>query len=170
VITIDVYKNLVSVLKKYYDARLNDVGSVVSYIRKRKEMFRSTNKIISLGISSVTGTFTVGEKIQYINNGSIVASAFITYIDTDAGIITAQHVTGSFSAGNTIVGRDSGATTTVSSQTLMQQLISDVEVPYWTAVTAYDYETEKNSNSRQIVLIDNTLKGTIENQLTKALG
>lgn len=169
ILTIDQYNSLVGAIKKYFDPNLNQYGEIVSYVRKRKDMVRSTNKVINLAVSDVS-SFTQGERIQYINNGTIAAAASISNIDTDNNILTVQHVTGSFSAGNTIVGYDSAATTDVVSSTLMQQLISDVESIYWSAVTAYDEEVEKNNASKQIVLIDNMLKSAVENQLAKALG
>lgn len=162
------YNSLNQNVKKYYDPILNEYGIVDGYRRKQKEMIRSTNKIISLTVSSVNGTFNVGEKITYTSGGNISAYAFVTYVD--ATTITAQHVWGSFSAGNTVVGSDSAATATVSSQTLLQQLISDIEYPFWEAVSMYDYEHELNQKKKNILLIDNQFKSAINNEMKRVMG
>lgn len=169
-LTVDAYNNLPGTVKKYYDPTINEYGDVVSYVRKRKDMIRSTNKVINLTVSGDVSGFANGERVRYINNGSISASASICNIDVANNILTLQHVTGSFSAGNIIVGYDTNATATVTATTLMRQLISDVEAVYWSAVTAYDEEVEKNSASKEIVLIDNMLKSSVENELAKVLG
>lgn len=169
-LTIDAYSKLPGVTKKYYDPKLDQYGNVMSYIRKRKDMIRSTNKVINLAVTNSAASYIIGEVIQYISNGSIVASATVSAIDDVNDILIVQHVTGSFAQGNVVVGYDSGTISTVISSTLMQQLISDVEAKYWAPVTSYDVEVEKNSASKEIVLIDNILKASVENQLAKVLG
>jgi Base plate wedge protein 53 len=169
ILTIAQYNSLVEVLKQYWDPVTDQYGTVNKYMRKKKDMYRSTNKIIYLNVSSTTG-FYLSEVIRYINNGGIVASAVITYIDTDNNIITAQHVTGQFSQGNSITGYDSKATTIVQSQTLLQQTISDVEAIYWAPVSAYDRAHELNQSKKNIRLIDNQLATAVENQIVRVFG
>jgi hypothetical protein len=115
----------------------------------------------------MNGSFTVGEKINYISGGNLVSYGFVTYADTSS--VTIQHVYGSFSAGNSLVGYDSGATATVISTTLLQQLISDIEYPYWAAVNAYEYEQELNQKKKNILLVDNQLKSSVENEMQRVM-
>ena len=43
------------------------------------------------------------------------------------------------------------------------------ESSYWTAVTAYDFELEKNTDKKSIKLIDNRFKFNIENELKRVM-
>ena len=49
-------------------------------------------------------------------------------------------------------------------------MISPEEIPYWTAVSVYDANYNKNQSKKNIQLIDNQLASSVENQLVKVFG
>lgn len=160
-LTTDQYDALQDNLKKFYNPVLDSNLFVAHYERKKKDLSVSTNKVVSLGVTNGSG-FKLDEKIKFGSN-----SGFVTYLD--ATTITIHHVTGSFANGNVIVGEDSGASATVSSVWTLIENIPSNEIPYWTSVSYYDYEIEKNYRNKEIKLIDNRYKQTILGELKRTM-
>jgi len=145
-LTVAQFNSLGDGTQKYFDPVLDNVLNVAKYVRKRDDDMMVTNKVQSVTISSVTGTFTVGEEVQ--TNGTNYA--FVTYVGT--GVITVQHVTGTLSG--TITGQESGATATVGTVTTIAQPIQATDAAFWSPVTFLEYEQELNEAKKAIKLLD----------------
>lgn len=145
-LTVAQYNSLGDGTQKYFDPVLDNVLNVAKYVRKRDDDMMITNKVQSVTISSVTGTFTVGEEVQ--TNASNYA--FVTYVGTSS--ITVQHVTGTLSG--TITGQESGATATVGTVTTIAQPIQATDAAFWSPVTFLEYEQELNEAKKAIKLLD----------------
>ena len=160
-ITPSQFNSLANGTQKYYEPVLDNVLNVARYVRKRHDDLISTNKIQSIAISSVTGTFKVGEEIQ--TNGTNYA--FVTYVGTNS--ITVQHITGTLSG--TIRGQESGATATVGSITTLLQPISAVDAPFWSPVTFLEYEQDINEAKKNIKLLDVRYTSQAVNDLKRTM-
>lgn len=145
-LTVAQYNSLGDGTQKYFDPVLDNVLNVAKYVRKRDDDMMITNKVQSVTISSVTGTFTVGEEVQT----NATNYAFVTYVGTSS--ITVQHVTGTLSG--TIAGQESGATATVGTVTTIAQPIPATDAAFWSPVTFLEYEQELNEAKKAIKLLD----------------
>lgn len=160
-LTPSQFTSLNNATQKYYEPVLDNVLNVSKYVRKRDDDIISTNKIITFDISSVSGTFVVGEEVQ--TNGTNYA--FVTYANTTQ--MSCQHVNGTLSS--TITGQQSGATATVGTVTTIAQTLASTEVSFWSPVTFLEYEREVNEGKKAIKLLDARYKGQAENDLKRTM-
>jgi hypothetical protein len=170
-ITPSQFNSLANGTQKYYEPVLDNVLNVARYVRKRDDDIIATNKIQSVAISSVTGTFKVGEEVQ--TNGTNYA--FITYVGATS--ITVQHITGTLSG--TITGQESGATATIPTilinnvpqpdVTTLTQPISAVDAPFWSPVTFLEYEQDLNEAKKVIKLLDVRYTSQAVNDLKRTM-
>lgn len=160
-ITPTQFNSLANGTQKYYEPILDNVLNVARYVRKRHDDIIATNKIQSIAISSVTGTFKVGEEVQ--TNGTNYA--FVTHVSNTA--LTVQHITGTLSG--TITGQESGATATVGTITTILQPISAVDAPFWSPVTFLEYEQDLNEAKKVIKLLDVRYTSQAVNDLKRTM-
>ena len=160
-LTVSQFNALASSYKKYYEPVLDNVLNVAKYVRKRRDETVATNKIISAAISSVTGTFVIGEEIKV--NGTNYA--FCTY--ASATSLTMQHVIGTISG--TVTGQVSGATATIGSVTVLSETVASQDNSFWSPVTLLEYEEELNEAKKQIKLLDVRYASQAESDLRRVM-
>jgi hypothetical protein len=170
-LTVAQFDALASSYKKYYEPVLDNVLNVAKYVRKRRDETVATNKIVSAAISSVTGTFKVGEEIRV--NGTNYA--FCTYVSATA--LTLQHVVGTLSG--TVTGQESGATATIPLRLVNDVLVPDVtplketlaaqDNSFWSPVTFLEYEQELNEAKKQIKLLDVRFASQADSDLRRVM-
>lgn len=160
-ITPSQFNSLANGTQKYYEPVLDNVLNVAKYVRKRHDDLIATNKMQSVAISSVTGTFKVGEEVQ--TNGTNYA--FVTYVGDTS--LTIQHVTGTIAT--SITGQESGATATVGTVTTLAQPISAVDAPFWSPVTFLEYEQDLNEAKKVIKLLDVRYTSQAVNDLKRTM-
>jgi hypothetical protein len=155
--------------KKYFSPVLDVNLKVHSYKRKAKDLIASTNVIITIQLNS-NAEFTIGEIIK-----TDTGEATVTF--SEGSIVTCQHVTGTFESSQTVVGQTSKNTATIRVPQANEQSVTIVsrnspleEYTYWEPVNAYQYEYELNEDKRDIKLIDNRYKQTINNELKRVFG
>lgn len=160
------FKDLPIRHKKYWSPFLDQYGSVAGYQRNRTEISLNTNRIVQLNFNS-TAPFTVGEKIS-INSTTY---GYCTFSDSTKAMI--QHITGDFESltvvGQTIIGDQSGTTTSLDSAIVVSSTDAWTDAVYWEAVTFFDYEMELNERKKDIKLINNLYTTQIENELRRAM-
>ena len=66
-----------------------------------------------------------------------------------------KNIDGSFTANDTVTGEKNGETQTVTATNLVYEAISNNEGVFWSPVTYYDIEEEKNAYNRTILILDN---------------
>lgn len=162
--------------KKYYQPVLGQFN-VVGYERSETDFIVSTNKIETLDLVSVSGTFIKDEIVEKVND----TSTFAEISAANSSNIIIQHIRGNFSANTnyTIVGEESGATATVNAasfqvlQNVIPRNIGD-DIPedqqfneqvYYSPVSFYDYEEQLNEQRREIFLVDNSYSSQLNEQL-----
>ena len=161
--------NTTANVKKYWEPNVDEYNKIISYKRKKLSLITTTNQVISLPIANTNGTFTIGEDLYQQDNGVITSSGSI--LTANSSIITAQHITGTFSTTRTIIGADSSANTTLTaSSTLLKENIPSIELSYWYPVSFYDYEDELNESRKEIKLIDSQYASMAENNLISLMG
>lgn len=162
-ISVSQYSALIPRFMKYYEPVLDAYGVIMQYRRKSDLDVTNTNKIVTLSLATVNGNLTVGEEVQV--NGTNYA--FVTLVDGNT--ITCQHVNGTFSSGNRITGKESGATATVVSSTTLIETIAFTDADYWEAISYYDYERELNEDKKKVSLLDVRYKSQAELELKRLM-
>ena len=160
-ITPATFNALGNSTQKYYEPVLDNVLNVAKYVRKRHDDKIETNKIITFDISSVSGTFTVGEEVQ--TNGTNYA--FVTFANTTH--MSCKHVNGTLSS--TITGQQSNATATVGTVTTISETIASTESTFWSPVTYLEHEQDLNEAKKAIKLLDPRYKAQAENDLKRMM-
>lgn len=160
-LSVTQYDALASSYKKYYEPVLDNVLNVAKYVRKRRDETVATNKIISATISSVTGTFKVGEEIRVDGTNY----AFSTYVSATS--LTMQHVMGTIAG--TVTGQESGATATIGTVTTLSETLAAQDNSFWAPVTFLEYEQELNEAKKQIKLLDVRYASQAESDLRRVM-
>jgi len=173
------YDSLPVQVKKYWNNVASYNNITYSYVRKQEDLYATTNRIVLIPYTPGIGSFVIGETISQPYNASLTSTAVITNIDTVNHVLTVKHYIGAFIAGPTVTGSTSGATATLAANiiddiianggnNLQRNFTADEDI-YWTPITVYDYEWQKNNDKRNIVLIDKTKSNDIANQVKKLL-
>lgn len=160
-LTVQQFEALASSYKKYYEPVLDNVLNVSKYVRKRRDETVATNKIISATISSVTGTFKVGEEIRVDGTNY----AFATYVSATS--LTMQHVIGTISG--TVTGQESGASATIGTVTTLSETLAVQDNAFWSPVTFLEYEQDLNEAKKQIRLLDIRFASQAESDLRRIM-
>jgi hypothetical protein len=169
-LTVAGYAALSDGQKKYWDAIVSDQNAVVGYERKKVDVSSSTNKIESISLTSAVSTaLTVGERIIRDDDSSSVA--FVSWANTSAFNI--KHVTGDFSSNSTYTatGQTSGITVTANgdSHSVLKTVIPTDELTYYTQVTAYQDEFEKNEAKKNIDVLQKSYANKLQSDLKEVL-
>jgi len=166
VISVNAFNNIGAGTQKYWTPLLDYNLNVQGYARKRDDQILNTNRIGTLNISSVTGTFKVGEEIQLQSDSTIYATC--TYADSST--LTIQHINGIFTSGNIIFGKESGARATISlAYNYVATTAAYDDSNYWSPVSYYDYELDLNDKKKEIVLMDAMQAGRAEQELIRVM-
>lgn len=158
-IPTNLYDSMTMDIKKYYKPVLSNTNQIMGYVRRQDDWIRSTNKIIQLTVQSEEAPFYATDQI--IRQTSTNARATVVQLDNDKLIV--QHVFGDFEVG--VLDELS----TITDIKVLSQVIPDEEAPFWTPVSAYDYEAENNSLRRYISLIKSSYLPDVDKLLTQQL-
>lgn len=144
------YDSLQPEIKKYWKPRLNANNQIAGYERVKDDWVVSTNKILELVLTADPTSFVVGDIITQSSTG---AKATVVFIDTVRNSVVVQHVEEDF-----VVNEPEG----LLEVNVLKVNISDTEINFWSKVTAYDYELEKNELKRYVNLIKKSYLPEVE--------
>ena len=151
-------------LKKYFTPRFGTETAVISYMRRQELWTTNTNKTIQLTVDPQNNTaFQQGELCILTNDTIEVGSGEIESIVDN--IIVIQKITGNTSANNILIGEASNAYGNVTHSLILNENITDDEYVYWTPITYYDWENDKNERNKYIQLIDPAYTLSISEEL-----
>ena len=164
ILNLDGYETLIPERKKFWTPTINYDNSIIGYERIKDDVIISTNKIITMQVTS-TSSLIVGEKVTQTTSG---ATGFVTFSNTSQ--LTLQHITGEFLNSYTIVGENSIISVSPASEitTLVKNISANVEV-YFSPVDAYEYERELNEQKKNIYVLDSRYVGSIESSFIEAI-
>jgi len=146
-----IYDGLDNNIQKYYKPIVNISNVIAGYERIKEDWIISTNKITDLYVAN-TEDYNNGDRIT---QSSTSAKGTVIRTNANSGIITIQHVDGTFAVG--VLGN-----TTIANTITIQQSIPDEEASFWAPVTAYDQEAEDNEVKKYISLISPNFLPDIE--------
>lgn len=157
------YNSLPGNLKRYWSPVIGYQQNIISYQRAELDWVLDTNKVVSLTVaSSDVNNFSIEQKVT--QSGGTTSGIVRSIADNN---IIVNNVEGEF-LDTVPLFYDLTHSVNVESVVTLNQPISNDEIPYWTAVTAYEYEDELNESRKQIRLIDKIYLNQIELEM-KAL-
>jgi len=167
------YAALTAGERKYWEPVYGASNSIMGYKRKSLDWVVDTNQLVRY---TADGTDFVDNEIvdvlladDYPGRGQVAhANSTTVTIKHTAGTVLANDVvvvTGS----STITGTTSNAVSVVTVSTPLANNIPADEAAYWSPVTAYDVENEKNVANRSIRVLDKQFASQTARGLTDIL-
>jgi len=161
-ISPSLYNALTDENKAFWEPIYSSSSFVKEYKRKEQDWVYNTNKIVSYTVSG--GSFVYEEVCDIIFDSAIVGKGQVEQYSNNT--LYLKHVSGSFvsnssvtiNANSYIYGKESGANVAFTTSTIVENIIPQELEVYFTAVTNYEYEVEKNEFNRTIRVIDKDLK------------
>lgn len=149
-ISESTYDSLNTNIKKYYKPKIDLNNRVIGYSRIQEDWIRSTNKIIEIKVTEdIIDNYNVTD---IIIQSSSESRATVVQKDSTNHILTLQHIQGEFQLSDAVLEINEGPVDPITNK-LLWQPISDDEAPFWSPVTAYDFETENNALKRYVSII-----------------
>lgn len=159
-------------LKKYFTPNYNEGVTVLSYSRKREDIYVNTNKIYNFDItlSNTQLGFTVGELVDIKLPSApytVVGGGEVMFANST--VVKIKNVSGNTSANNLIDSELTNAVATITTSTLIADNIPNDEAVFWEPVYVYDVEFELNEDHKKIQLLNPTYAKELALNLRTAL-
>lgn len=172
-ISISRYDSLLPTLKKYWDPDYQNSNKIMSYKRKQIDQILNTNSIRAYAVSNTS--FIKDEIVDIVfdtNNtgsGQILSTANSKiYVQHTSGVTLANNLV-TITGSSHIYGQESKVNTAFTSSTnIIDNLLPEEEV-YWSPMTYYDYETNKNEYNKTLKVLDKAYSKQVSNNLKEFL-
>jgi Base plate wedge protein 53 len=154
-IPVSVYENNIPLeFRKYYTPNYGANQKILSYKRREEDWTTNTNQIIKFDVTyNNSNTFIDGELIDIKTGVEVTSNSGIEVVCSNTSSVTIKHASGNTEISNFIVGETSNANATITSRTYVANNIGVAERVFWSPVTMYDYEAEKNEMNRNINVV-----------------
>jgi hypothetical protein len=172
-LSISGYNELLEQLKFYWKPIYTSTA-VKEYKRVEEDWTFNTNKIVAYSVSNTSFTYDEVCDIVFsagqVGKGQVVQSSNNTvYLKNISGTnVTNSSV--SITGSSYIYGQESQVNTVFTSAQVKSNSIPSEELIYYTPITYYDYELEKNEFNRSIRVIDKNLKSVASDNLRTLMG
>lgn len=154
-ITSSYYENVLPyALRKYYSPIYGVETQVIGYVRRREEWLTNTNRIVSVSITPTNNTsFEIGELCSFKYNTIQLGTAEVVGANSTTTIV--KNISGdTVPPVNILVGETSNAQANITNTIILQENLTEDEYVYWTPVTVYDWESDKNEKNKFVQLVD----------------
>jgi hypothetical protein len=152
--TISSFAAQTPAVQKYYTPTFGVKSSILSYERRKEDWTASTNQIVRITVSN-GGTFEEGERVDVYD--PINPTGAGTVITGNTSALYINHVSGNNSVeGYTVKGRSSNAIAVIVSSRVEQYVIPLSEQVFYSPVTSFDIENEKNEAQKFIYLLNSS--------------
>ena len=175
-ISVSEYATLANTVHRYWQPYYNNSSIIAGYQRVQQDWIINTNSVRQYTANSSTfANFKTNEIVDITFDTSHKGSGQVVIANSSS--ITLQHISGTSLANSTVVisdssyitGRESDANAAFSTAVNIADNLSPDEVIYWSPVTIYDSELEKNEQKKSINVLDSRYAMRISNELTKLL-
>jgi hypothetical protein len=180
-LTIAGFDSLPTVSQAYWEPVFTG-SKLTSYRRRPIDWTVNTNRIVQYTLTSANA-FSVDEIVDISIDVATRGRGQILKINADDSIYV-QHVSGSYiesgshplTANSSVYGRDSAATVSFASSNgvytssvVIAENLDSTEETYWSPVTYYDYENERNEYNKTLRILDKTLAPVMTGNLKTLL-
>ena len=179
-ISLSEYNALSYGQKNYFEPNYSASGSIDFYKRKQKNWTHVTNKIVSYTVTA--NTFQISSlkhdeiiKIVFDNNHS--GNGQFLKADSGNNVIFLQHLRGTYHTNTSVTitpssyiqGTESNVIVPFTSLSFVANNIASDEEVYWSGVSYYDFEYEKNEYNKTIRVMEKNLKQVAADNLRDLL-
>jgi hypothetical protein len=169
-ISVSRFNSLPIDLKQYWIPNYGQNNIVISYNRNQKEITSTTNKLVTYNVSD--NSFIKDEICKIVLIGGNAAKGQIAGIAD--GKVYVHHLSGSedyisFDENSYIVGEESSLSASISGSQFITQNISDEASIYWSEVSYYDFENERNEYNKSIRVLQKNIAPLMANNLRDLL-
>lgn len=167
-ITISAYESLPPVRKKYFVPVFRDEkGVILGYKRKQNDWSFNTNRLVKYVVSG-SHTFQYDEMVVIKNGSTVVGQGEIEYANGTTIIL--KSVQNTYNHIGTMESRTGSSSVSISSVTDIEGTgITALELSYYSPVTAYDFEKEKNEYNKSLIAIRPEHFYDVNEQITELL-
>ncbi len=164
-ISIGYYQALTPNLQKYWMPYYGSGSEVLSYTRREADWTVATNQFVNLTFQnnapwSVTDLLSV-----YDTNGALQGTAEVSFVS--GSNVTIKDVSGTWANGYSVSdGVNALPAVAVSAP---NHFIPIDEIVYFTSISCYDYEYDLNERNKEVLLIQDSWRGTMYTELDAAL-
>lgn len=158
-------------LRKYYTPNFAVGNNIISYTIRNEDWIVNTNKLIKFNITYMSGNSYTKDEVADIkvNYNFESANGGGEVVSSNSSVVILKNISGYTSNTLYIVGETSNSIAQISNSQILSENISDEEGVYWTPVSYYEYEKNKNEQRKNIRLIDNNYALTAAEKLRKKL-
>lgn len=155
-------------LKKYWIPNYGLGAKILSYRRREEDWTTSTNRLVRFDLANVKGPgFFVTELLDFKGQGLNVGFGEVVNMDGDS--IYVKNLVDIYDGPEITLEGHGGTSADIVGVTTLSEDIPLDEAVYWSPITTYEWENEKNEANKQITLIDVEYIPSLLRELTKKL-
>jgi hypothetical protein len=164
------YNALPGSLKIYWEPVYSAGSTIISYKRKELDLRSNTNRIVSYNVSDGSN-FIIDEICDIVFDNTSVGKGQVA--QTTNTHILIQHLSGTYNISDTvsittnsyIFGKESKSNTQLLSISSVSNNFLPEEEVYWTPVSYYQYEQDKNEFNKTIRILDSNFSQQMSDEL-----
>ena len=174
-IDVNYYDSLTATQQDYWQPIYGFNNAINGYTRKQVDWVISTNKMYSYTVNNPS-SFITDEICKVVFDNNNTGNGQVVSVSGNTLIL--QHTSGVMVGNNTLVisntasyiyGTQSQTNTGFSTANLLTNNLSADEEVYWSPVTYYQFEYEKNEYNKSLRILDNRYSSVIVSNLKKLL-
>jgi len=175
-ISVSDYGMLANNVHRYWQPYYESSSNIAGYQRVQQDWIINTNSVRQYTANSSSFTsFKQNEIVDITFNSTHKGTGQI--VTSNSSTMTLQHITGTSLSNSSVVisgtsyltGRESDANAAFSTAINISNNLLPEEYIYWSPVTIYDSEKEKNEQKKSINILDSRYAMRISNELTKIM-
>lgn len=158
---------------KYWEPIRGSQNKITGYRRAKREWNRETNRLVSYEANG--SSFVMDERVSVTVAPSYTGAGHVTWANSTSVIL--KHVVGYYDdsevslSGAYLYGNESKANSSFTESPVTRaELILPEEEIYWSPVTAFEKEEEKNTENRSIRILDSRFAMQASLSVTRLLG
>lgn len=168
-IDVSAFNALTVGAKKYWEPVYGNYDTTVAYKRAEKNWILNTNKIASYTVSNTS--FINDEVCNIVFNNNYAGAGQVEAVSGNTVFL--KHLSGTFLSNSTVTitgssyiyGTESSVNTVFTTATSIANNIPADEEIYWSPVTYYEYETQKNEFNKTIRVLEKNYSQLISDNL-----
>lgn len=153
--TTSYYNALPAAQQKYYSPVWGANNQIIFYTRRQQDWFMNTNQIWSIQVANNT-IFNIADLVMSNTViGAIEGTGEVAGVGSDGITLLVKDIANNFTIGSTLLNFNNTAiSSSISNVAITQVNIPLSEAVYWTPVTYYQWEQDKNEQNKSLLLMD----------------